>query len=142
MYLLDTDTVSNLLEVRRTASTLRDRVLEEPLDDLAICIVTVEEVLRGVLDTLRRSQMRKQHIVEAYEELRVVYSQLYRFHVQPYTHEADIVFRTLPPSLLRNGANDCRIAAIALAHGYTVVTANTRHFSKIPGLQVKDWTLT
>jgi len=84
--------------------------------------------------------MRNQYIVEAYEELRLLYSQLYRFNVLPFTYEADMVFSAIPQSIRRAGVNDCRIAAIAIAHGYLLVTANTRHFSKIPGLKIEDWT--
>jgi tRNA(fMet)-specific endonuclease VapC len=111
-----------------------------PLDELAISVVTVEEILRGVLDAIRQSQMKKQYVVEAYEELRVLYSQLYRFTVLPFTSEAERVFDAFPASIKRAGVNDCRIAAIAIAHGCTVVTANTQHFSKIPGSTIEDWT--
>lgn len=34
---------------------------------------------------------------------------------------------------------DLRIASIALARGLTLVTANTRHFARVPGLQVENW---
>jgi tRNA(fMet)-specific endonuclease VapC len=37
------------------------------------------------------------------------------------------------------GDADLRIAAIALAHGKTVVTGNVRHFRRVPGLKVEDW---
>lgn len=37
------------------------------------------------------------------------------------------------------GDFDLLIAATALVHGYTVVTHNTRHFVRIPGLAVVDW---
>jgi tRNA(fMet)-specific endonuclease VapC len=36
-------------------------------------------------------------------------------------------------------AVDLMIAATALVKGYTVVTHNTQHFSKVPGLTVEDW---
>jgi len=38
------------------------------------------------------------------------------------------------------GERDLFIAATALAHGYGVVTANVREFSRVPGLAVEDWT--
>jgi tRNA(fMet)-specific endonuclease VapC len=38
------------------------------------------------------------------------------------------------------GIEDALIGATALARGLTVVTANTRHFKRIPGLVVEDWT--
>ena len=37
------------------------------------------------------------------------------------------------------GDADLRIAAIALARGLTVVTANVRHFQAVPELKVENW---
>lgn len=38
------------------------------------------------------------------------------------------------------GPNDLLIAAIALTHGLTLVT-NNREFSRVPGLNIEDWTV-
>lgn len=38
------------------------------------------------------------------------------------------------------GAYDTLIAGHALARGLTLVTNNTREFSRVPGLQVENWT--
>jgi tRNA(fMet)-specific endonuclease VapC len=35
---------------------------------------------------------------------------------------------------------DLRIAAIALARGFTVLSRNTVDFSRVPELTVEDWT--
>ena len=37
------------------------------------------------------------------------------------------------------GGNDLLIAAITLANQVAVVTANTREFSRVVGLQLEDW---
>lgn len=37
------------------------------------------------------------------------------------------------------GPHDLQIAAIAFQHGLTLVTHNTREFSRIPGLKLEDW---
>lgn len=37
------------------------------------------------------------------------------------------------------GPNDLLIASIALANDLTLVTHNTREFSRVPGLQLDDW---
>jgi tRNA(fMet)-specific endonuclease VapC len=37
------------------------------------------------------------------------------------------------------GPYDLQIAAIALTHNLTVVTHNTREFSRVPGLTLEDW---
>lgn len=39
------------------------------------------------------------------------------------------------------GIEDIMIGSIALSHGLTVVTANTKHFSRIPHLRVENWFL-
>ena len=37
------------------------------------------------------------------------------------------------------GELDTQIAAQALAEGLTLVTHNTRHFARVPGLRLEDW---
>ena len=37
------------------------------------------------------------------------------------------------------GPHDLQIAAIALQHGLTLITHNTREFSRISGLKLEDW---
>ncbi|HXG12549.1 MAG TPA: type II toxin-antitoxin system VapC family toxin [Gemmataceae bacterium] len=37
------------------------------------------------------------------------------------------------------GDLDLAVAATALTHGFTLVTHNQRHFSRIPGLSLEDW---
>ncbi len=39
------------------------------------------------------------------------------------------------------GPYDLQIASIAIANGGTLVTHNTREFSRIPGLNLEDWEL-
>lgn len=36
---------------------------------------------------------------------------------------------------------DIQIAAIALVHNLTLVTHNTRHFSRVPQLSIEDWAI-
>jgi len=40
---------------------------------------------------------------------------------------------------LRVADADLLIASIAMAHGATLVTGNTRHYTRIPGLALDDW---
>ena len=35
--------------------------------------------------------------------------------------------------------NDCYIAATALVNDWILVTRNTSHFQRIPGLQIENW---
>jgi tRNA(fMet)-specific endonuclease VapC len=45
-----------------------------------------------------------------------------------------------PPGLLI-GANDLMIAAIVVSRQLTLVTHNTREFSRVVGLSMEDWEL-
>jgi predicted nucleic acid-binding protein len=55
VYLLDTDSLSNLLDRRRHHPRLQARFLATPADQLWISIVSVEEILRGALDGIRQA---------------------------------------------------------------------------------------
>jgi tRNA(fMet)-specific endonuclease VapC len=140
LYLFDTDIASNLLDARRENAALRKRVRNTPLDSLAISIVTVEEMMRGTLDRIRRLQTRRHSVIPGYSDLLLLYNKLRRFPIVPYTEAAERIFDAFPSPVKRIGVNDCRIAAIAIATGCTLITANTSHFHKIPGLSIEDWT--
>lgn len=61
----------------------------------------------------------------------------------PWTQEAADVYGPLKLLLQQQGRPigelDTLIAAHALAEGLTLVTHNTRHFERIPGLRLEDW---
>jgi tRNA(fMet)-specific endonuclease VapC len=48
--------------------------------------------------------------------------------------------KRLKRSRLRVGTMDLKIAAIALAHGATLLTRNLKDFGRVPGLRIEDWT--
>ena len=62
------------------------------------------------------------------------------FHVLPFTDDVAWAYGAAYHHLQRNrqmiGANDLWIAATALAHGMTVVTADVEHYRRVPGLDV------
>jgi tRNA(fMet)-specific endonuclease VapC len=49
-------------------------------------------------------------------------------------------FETLRRQRVRIGTVDLRIASIALARGFTVLTRNLVDFERVPGLAAEDWT--
>ncbi len=140
MYALDTDTLT--LHFRGHPQITR-RVLATPKNDLWLPVPVVEEQLRGRLSTLaalnaaRPADSRK--LPQAYEDLLEALRALNGFQHLPYTAEAESLFQSWPASVKRVGTRDCRIAATAIVHGFTVVTCNTRHFQPIPGVRTKDW---
>ena len=65
------------------------------------------------------------------------------YEVLPFDTSAARIYAQVRADLERRGTPldeaDLRIAAIALAHGHTVVTGNVRHFGRVPDLPVENW---
>lgn len=65
--------------------------------------------------------------------------------VQEITEEVAECYARLRADLERRGqtigGNDLWIAAMAVMYGATLVTNNTREFSRVPGLVLEDWSL-
>jgi predicted nucleic acid-binding protein len=63
--------------------------------------------------------------------------------VLDWTPQASVRFGAIKAALERSGRLiddfDIAVAAIALAHGAGVVTANLPHFSRVPGLRCALW---
>lgn len=63
--------------------------------------------------------------------------------VLPFDEAAAEVYGELRARLEAGGSRldepDLRIASIALARDLTLVTANVRHFERVPGLVVENW---
>jgi tRNA(fMet)-specific endonuclease VapC len=68
---------------------------------------------------------------------------LQQFISIPFDDTAAMVYGTIRANLAKAGTpigpNDLQIAAIALANELTLVTHNTREFSRIQSLKLEDW---
>ena len=138
MYILDTDTYSNFL---RGNEFIKRRLSQMPQGLVYLTAITPEEMLRGRLDYINQLRTRQSPLLPvAYDLLVDIVRDLNRASILRYDNDADQIFRNWPASLKRAGSQDCRIAAIAQANGFTVVTSNTRHFAKI-GVPCEDWSL-
>ena len=137
MYLLDTDTYSNLLR----GSTQIERRFAQAPGRVYLCAITPEEALRGRLDAINQARARQEfHLPVSYDYLLDLVRELNRASILRYDEDAAQIFRDFPASVKRAGSQECRIAAVALANGFTVVTSNTAHFAKI-GVATEDWSL-
>jgi predicted nucleic acid-binding protein len=132
-YLLDTDIISNLL--RRTPSTtLVRRLASVDPDQQFTTSVTVGELVYGAHRVPDRTELLLERIDE------VLGADL---PVLAFDDHAARRYGALRADLERSGTPigdaDLRIAAIALTHQLTVVTANVRHFDRVPDLAVQNW---
>lgn len=138
MYLLDTDTYSNFL---RGSQPIRQRYFQALPGTVYLCAITPEEMLRGRLDAINQVRTRQEaRLPVAYDYLMDLVRELNRASILRYDDDAARIFRDFPASIKHAGSQDCRIAAIAQANNFIVVTSNTAHFAKI-GVAYEDWSL-
>lgn len=134
-YLLDTDILSNLVR-RQPAPSLKARLSREPTNNLLTSVVSVYELRAGC--TRRPSggeelwQRIRQEVLSRVQILSLDYEHALR--------AGDLLAR-LREAGKPIGVEDTLIGAIALVENASVVTGNTRHFSRIPGLRLENWLL-
>lgn len=131
MYLLDTDTLVFLL---RGQEAVRRNLDLHRLDPIRISAVSLMELYFGAFKSLRpEANVARVHALE-----RAV-------GVVPVERETAEVFGMLKASLEKAGTPlddfDLAIAACALTNNLVLVTHNTRHFNRVSGLLLEDWTL-
>ena len=141
MYVLDTSVVSNFLDERRYYPRLTAKILNQPPEQIFISIITIEEILQGALASVQKAK-RKPSITKAYQYFEALFLALNRFQILPYTMEAENIYQSLPSRIKRIGTQDCRIAAIACANKFTIITVNVNDFVTIGLTNVEDWTKT
>jgi tRNA(fMet)-specific endonuclease VapC len=131
VYMLDTDISSYVM--KRSHDAVLRRLQKVSVGDVCISVITKSELLYGVELSPRRSQ--DQAALDAY---------LRHVEVLEYPDEAALHYAQIRAALkidgTRIGANDLLIAAHARSLGLTLVTNNTREFSRVQGLHIENWT--
>jgi tRNA(fMet)-specific endonuclease VapC len=128
-YLLDTNILSDL--VRHPQGRVSERIAREGEKSICTSIVVASELRFGAEKSgSGRLAAQLDIILSAIETL-------------PLEEPADRHYARLRHYLEVHGTpigpNDMLIAAQALALDCTVITANDREFSRVPGLKVENW---
>ncbi len=130
MYLLDTNSCIAILN--GSSRTLLDRWRSCEPTDISLCAVVKAELLHGA----RRST----RVAENLETLAVFFAPYVSLPFDDTCAEHYGAIRAELEAMGRPiGPNDLFIAAIARAHGLSVVTHNTRELARVVGLAVEDW---
>lgn len=135
LFVLDTDHLS--LYEKGHVQVLRN-IARRTTDQIAISVITVEEQLVGwqrVLHQAKDDAKREQ----IYWRMARTVESLAGWPVVPFSIAAMQRRGTLLRMRLSVGSNDLKIAAITLEAGGTVVTRNLRDFSRVPGVNLEDW---
>ncbi len=123
--LIDTDL---LIDLEQGNAAVEGLLGEE---ECAISVITVSELLHGVLRARGGARARRQAFVEHL---------LAGLQAIPITEPVARIHADIWSGLAERGepigAHDLWIAATALAHGLAIATRNDSHFRRIPGLRV------
>ena len=129
MFALDSNTLIHALKVLGQVR----RIIEgmQP-SDLAVPAVVAYELEAGTLRS-RNPVLRRRELERLLSFLPIL-----PFDLRAANRAARVRFE-LEKTGEKIGPLDTLIAGTVLAYGATLVTHNTREFSRVPGLQLEDW---
>jgi len=129
-YLPDTNVW--IRELNPKPSSVQSRFRAYRQEDILMCDVVKAELYYGAFKSARP--------VDNLNALAILFG---AFESLTFDGEAARVFGKLRADLAIQGTPigllDLQIASIAMLHGCTLVTNNTREFSRIVGLKIEDW---
>ena len=132
IYLLDTNAC--IVYLNSPDSSIRIQMQTHKPSQITLCSVVKSELYYGAA--------KSQNPDNAYKKLETFFA---CFSSLPFCDEAAYRFGELRAYLHRQGTPigpyDLQIASIALTHQLTLVTHNTREFSRVPNLTLEDWEL-
>jgi len=132
VYLLDTNIISELVR-KKPSSRLIHRLARHEAASLSTSVICIAELRRGVALRTDRELFWKRLEREILDRLRVL----------PFKLPEALLMGDLYASQQRSGTliglPDLMISATALVNDLVIVTANTRHFSRVPDLAVENW---
>ncbi|WP_072621293.1 type II toxin-antitoxin system VapC family toxin [Spirulina major] len=137
LWILDTDHVSLF---QRGHPQVVARVSQVPAVQLAIAIVTAEELIRGWLAVIRRAKTVSE-LGQGYTQFGQTLRFINTIQVVNFDPSSEQIYQELQSRKLGIGTQDLRIAAIAVAAEAIVVTRNQKDFAKVSDLVLADWTV-
>ena len=128
-YILDADTWIEYFHYR---SGVGAHISQTPKNEIFASEVSIAELTYGAVHSqnVEKHIKEPQIIKENFQVLPIV---------KDWINDYVEIRHALATKGLRIGEFDIFIAVTALRYGLTVVTHNTKHFGKIPGLQCVDW---
>ncbi len=130
IYLPDTNVWIRLLN--KSESHVKQRFEDIDPSEIRLCSVVKAELYFGAEKSKRRG--------ENMETIEALFADMESLSFDDQAaRQYGVIRKNLSTSGFLIGPNDLMIAAIGLAHDITVVTHNTREFSRVAGLRIEDW---
>jgi len=130
MYFLDTNIC--IYYLNGTLSSVRNNLLSTPPNEIKIPVIVHSELIFGALKSKQRE-----------ENLQKIHRFLLPFEIVNYTRELSETYAELRIAAEISGKivgpNDLLIATITVANNGTLVTRNTKEFSRISVLKLTEW---
>ena len=130
MYLLDADACIAILN--NSSPALVARVRRQSPDEINLCSVVKAELIYGAYHSGRTA-----------ENLRTLQRFFEPLYSHPFDDQCVDTAGRIRADLARAGTPigpyDLLIAATALTNSRILVTANTREFGRVPGLEITNW---
>lgn len=132
MYLLDSNACIHILN--NSSQPLVAKLRAQDRRTVVLCSIVKAELVSGAY-----------HSTRVADNLRLLRRFFDAFESLPFDDRCVDPYGRIRTDLARAGtpigSNDTLIAAIAIAHEVTLITDNTREFSRVVGLQIEDWTV-
>jgi tRNA(fMet)-specific endonuclease VapC len=130
IYLLDSNTCIRFLNGRSV--NIARKVKTTPPDQIAVCSIVKAELYFGAerSNNVTKTRAEQDEFFTPFQSL-------------PFDDAVANIYAKIRADLAAKGTpigpNDLMIAAIALANNLTLITHNTREFSRIETLKLEDW---
>jgi len=139
MYLLDTNHISCWQRGRgKGYERLFVNLQSKNPSDIFVSIISFHELVVGWNSYLAKAKS-PEAIVKAYSQFESILADFAEMQKLSFDAKSMDIFLELKSLRLRVGTVDLRIASIAIANQFTLVTNNTVDFDRIPNLSLEDW---
>lgn len=130
MFCFDTDFLITFLRKDDAAEKKMEELLEGGMSQATTTAINAVELYKGAFKSDNRAR-----------EIERVRRLLDLFKILALDVEAAKIAGEMHARLKSNliGESDILIASIAAANGQTLLTRNTKHFERVPGLKVEGW---
>jgi tRNA(fMet)-specific endonuclease VapC len=130
IYIFDTDSISFV--VKKNNFIIKN-LIEHEDDEIYISVITYAELFYG---------LEKKKSTRLFNEVNTIVGKML---ILPFDEAQSKIYGKIRMELEKSGTSlgdmDMLIAAASLSIGAVLVTHNTKHFSKVKGIKIEDWSI-